>query len=216
MGFLSLCPLDSPPHPPLSVTASQFQLVSACLCSACLCVSESRFLPSVSPALPALLLSLPLASRSRSLSEHPGARGRYGDGGAGDGARLGSRRQLRRGAAARAAPAAGSERARSGSGSGVALAAAAPPRPSPRSRCATRMARAAAPTDGSSGKARRRGAAGRAGEWCSSPPSLPARRPPALPSSLPRSPCPPARAALALPFKKSLKLCILISALCII
>lgn len=92
--------------------------VSAYLCvslSLCVSVGLGPLPASVSPALPALSLSLspPSLSGSRSLSEHPWARGCHGDKvGAGDGARLGSRRQLRRGAAARAAPAAGSERAR--------------------------------------------------------------------------------------------------------
>lgn len=104
--------------------------------------------------------------------------------GAGDGARLGSRRQLRRGAAARAAPAAGSERARERERErgqrwrrrlllGHPLGAVQ----------LTRMAKTAAPTDGSSGKARRRGAAGRAGSLLLSPARLRAARPPSLPPS---------------------------------
>lgn len=108
------------PLMPVSPFTSHFSPIFVSLSqriSAYLCVSVGLGpLPaSVSPALPALSLSLspPSLSGSRSLSEHPWARGCHGDKvGAGDGARLGSRRQLRRGAAARAAPAAGSERAR--------------------------------------------------------------------------------------------------------
>lgn len=109
------------PLMPVSPFTSHFSPISVSLSqriSEYLCVSVGLGpLPaSVSPALPALSLSLspPLALwLALSLSEHPWARGCHGDKvGAGDGARLGSRRQLRRGAAARAAPAAGSERAR--------------------------------------------------------------------------------------------------------